>query len=255
MRPSTPTPLSRGSATGDRRDQRLHRRRSRATTPSAVPISGEQHALGEELADQPAAARADRRAHGDFALADRRAREQQARDVGAGDHQQERRGAEQREQRRAGRSRRLRRERHRARASSRRWSTGSPRRAASSARAARRSPRRAVTPGFSRKSDSMKCAPRLCCATSHVQPVPHVGVVRILKPRRHHADDGEERTVQRDRLADDRRIAAEPLAPQPMADDRDRLARIERLPSESRRRATGCTPSTREEIARSSRSR
>ncbi|PYR53252.1 MAG: hypothetical protein DMF95_04865 [Acidobacteria bacterium] len=24
-----------------------------------------------------------------------------------------------------------------------------------------------VTPGFRRKSDSMKCAPRLCCARSH----------------------------------------------------------------------------------------
>ena len=217
----------RGSATGDaatsaftdrHRDDDAERRSHR----------GEQDALGEELADQAAAARANRRAHRDFALAHRRAREQQARDVGARDHQQERRRAEQREQRRPEEADDF---VSRAAPRAREYSPlvdgfSAPRRlvsARSSAFAAS-----GVMPGFSRKSDSMKCAPRLCCVDVPRDAVPHVGVVRILEPRRHHADDGEERTVERDRLADDRRIAAEPLAPQPVADDRDRLARVER---------------------------
>ena len=47
----------------------------------------EQQALGEELAHQPAARGAEREAHRHLALARRRAREQQVRDVRAGDQQ------------------------------------------------------------------------------------------------------------------------------------------------------------------------
>ena len=155
---------------------------------------GEQHALGEELPDQAAAARADRRAHRDFALAHGRAREQQARDVGAGDHQQERRRAEQREQRRAEDSRRPRsRAASRARvplAVGRRVLRAEPRRQRAQLVVRRLDRSRPASAGT---IDSMKCAPRLCCATSHVQPLPHVGVVRILKALRHHADDREQR--------------------------------------------------------------
>ena len=180
---------SRGSSHRRRRDQRLHRR-DRHGDAERRAHHREQHALGEELPDQAAAAGADRRADRDLALAHGRAREQQARDVGAGDHQQERRRAEQREQRRTEEADDLGRERDRARARSRRWSTGSPRRAASvSARSSLFAGVDASRPASAGTSDSMKCAPRLCCATSHVMPVPDVGVVRILEALRHHADD------------------------------------------------------------------
>jgi len=43
---------------------------------------------------------------------------------------------------------------------------------------------------------------------------------------RHDPDDREERAVERDGLADDRRVAAEALAPETMADHRDALARV-----------------------------
>jgi hypothetical protein len=59
-----------------------------------------------------------------------------------------------------------------------------------------------VLPGCSRdRLHEMRAA-----ALRHVpgDAVPDVGVVRIRKPW-HHADDGEERPVQRNRLADNRR--------------------------------------------------
>ena len=84
----------------------------------------------------------------------------------------------------------------------------------------------------------MKCAPRLCCATSHVHAVPDVGVVRILESLRHHADDGEQRTVERDRSC--RRSTGSP--PNRSRHSRwlmtaIRLARVDRRLRETRRRA------------------
>ncbi len=60
----------------------------------------EQHALGQELPHQARAAGAQRAANGNLPLPDRRAREQQVRDVGAGDQQHEADRGEQRQQRR-----------------------------------------------------------------------------------------------------------------------------------------------------------
>ena len=61
-----------------------------------------QHdAFGQQLADDPAARAADRRADRDLAPAAGRAHEQEVRDVGAGDEQHEADGADQHEQRRA----------------------------------------------------------------------------------------------------------------------------------------------------------
>jgi hypothetical protein len=50
---------------------------------------GDREGLGEELLDEMAAARTERRAHGELPVPGRRARQQQARDVGAGDPEQE----------------------------------------------------------------------------------------------------------------------------------------------------------------------
>ena len=50
---------------------------------------GQQHALGQQLPDDAAAARADRGTNGDLTPSARRAHQQQVRDVGAGDQQHE----------------------------------------------------------------------------------------------------------------------------------------------------------------------
>ena len=60
---------------------------------------GEHQAFGEELRDQPAAARSQRRAHRDFPAARRAARKQQIRQIDARDQQQRRRRAQQQDQR------------------------------------------------------------------------------------------------------------------------------------------------------------
>ena len=98
--PSRPTaaPSSRGSGTGDAATSART-----ATIASPTPNrthEGEQNALRDELANQPSPAGANGGAHGHLALAYRRARQQQARDVRAGNQEQKRRGAEQGEERR-----------------------------------------------------------------------------------------------------------------------------------------------------------
>ena len=55
--------------------------------PERARDEREQQALGQQLAHQPAARGAERQAHRDLALADRGARQQQVRDVGARDQQ------------------------------------------------------------------------------------------------------------------------------------------------------------------------
>ncbi len=67
----------------------------------AGPESTQHGRLREELAHEAAAARAHRRAHGELPLARRGARQQQVRDVRAGDQQDEAHRAEQDEERRA----------------------------------------------------------------------------------------------------------------------------------------------------------
>ncbi len=72
-----------------------------SSTPTAPPTDAQHDGLCHELPHQPSAAGAKRRPHRQFATARRAAREQQAGDVGAGDQQHQRDGAEQHEQRRA----------------------------------------------------------------------------------------------------------------------------------------------------------
>ena len=69
------------------------------STPTTAPAKREQDALGQQLLDETAAAGADRRAQGHFALAHGRTREQEVRDVDARDEQQQADRAEQRVQR------------------------------------------------------------------------------------------------------------------------------------------------------------
>ena len=62
------------------------------------PERREDERLGQELAEQAPSGRAERGAHGELAGAALGAHEQQAGDVDAGDHQQQRRAPEQHEQ-------------------------------------------------------------------------------------------------------------------------------------------------------------
>ena len=67
--------------------------------PSVAADQAQQDRLGDELANQPRAARADRGAHRQLALPRRAARQQQVRDVGARDEQHQSDRAEQHQQR------------------------------------------------------------------------------------------------------------------------------------------------------------
>ena len=71
-----------------RADQRLH---ADAGEQHAEGAAGDrqQHAFGHELPEQPAAACAKRRAHREFTMTCLGAREQQVREIGAGDEQHE----------------------------------------------------------------------------------------------------------------------------------------------------------------------
>ena len=57
--------------------------------PNRPPAKREQRALGQQLTNQAAAPGAERRAHGELAIAAQQARERQVGDVGAGDQQDE----------------------------------------------------------------------------------------------------------------------------------------------------------------------
>ena len=210
----------------DRRrgDQRLDRSDGDGDAEHG-PHDREQHALSEKLPNQAAAARADRRADGDLPLPHRRARQQQARDVGAGDDQQKRRRAEQREERRPEDADDLGRERNRTRGV---VAVGgwifNPEALRQRAQLVVRS-----LDGDTRFQPGDRLHEMGAAAVLGDVPrdaMPDVGPVRIRKPLRHHADDGEQRAVERDRLADNRRVAAETFAPQAMADHRDPVARV-----------------------------
>ena len=85
---STATSLVRGRLVGIGADQRLH---ADARQPQAEGAAGDrqQHAFGHELPEQPAAAGAERRAHGKLTMTGLGARQQQVREIRAGDEQHE----------------------------------------------------------------------------------------------------------------------------------------------------------------------
>ena len=66
------------------------------------------------------------------------------------------------------------------------------------------------------------------------EPLPQVGLARKLKACRHDAGHRERLAVHGDDPSDDRRIRVEALAPQPVADHRQRFAREERRGGEAR---------------------
>ena len=227
-------------------EQELRRpRRDREPEPAAD--RGEQDALDEQLADDAAAARAEREAHGDLPLPRRRACDEQARDVRARDQQHADDDPEEQPQR----LRQL----------------LADRRAALRGRQQRHLPfqellarvrRRVAERGFlhflleQAMEERLQRGERLLerdagfQAAEDVHP-PAAPVVHVVPVRRHlrlhhhrhadarhvadvdavesglrDADDRELRVVHRDRLADHVRIAAEAIAPVRVAEHRDR---------------------------------
>ena len=87
---------TRGRLSGAGGQQRTQAPRSQQE-PGGAAQHGRQQALGEELADQPAATRTQRRSHGDLLLASLGSRQQQVADVGAGNQQHEAHGSQQKE--------------------------------------------------------------------------------------------------------------------------------------------------------------
>ena len=92
-----------------------------AARPRPISAAGDrqQRALGQQLAHEPAAPGAERRAHRELAAAPQHARQHQVRDVRAGDQQHAADGAQQHEQRRPRAQRQLVAEAHRRRGEAR----------------------------------------------------------------------------------------------------------------------------------------
>ena len=70
---------------------------------------------------------------------------------------------------------------------------------------------------------------RRAAVLRHVPPqaLPHVHVVRVVEPGRHHPDDDVGRVVEQQWPPDDRRVGAVARPPEPVADHGDQLARRE----------------------------
>ena len=82
-----------------RQTARMLAPQSASTRPTAAPSDCNQQALGAQLAHEPPAGGTEGEARGNFPLPGGAAREQQVRDVDAGDDQHERRASHQDEQR------------------------------------------------------------------------------------------------------------------------------------------------------------
>ena len=220
----------------ERRDSPIHRdgietrqsRRSERQDRADRPARDEQAAraarqrqqqtLGQELARQPGPPRAERRPYRQFARTGRGAREQQVRDVRAGDEQHEGHRAEQQVQRRPGAAGDLLPQRHDRRAF-----------VCVAQRIGGREPR----------GDRPHLAPGLCQRDAWRQPGDHavivgrsrgrlgdrgggepdVGPRREAEAGRHHAHDRIRLPEHRDRAAQSLAPAVEPAQPEVVGDD------------------------------------
>ena len=179
-----------------------------ATMPTDGAGEREHEALGHQLRDQLPRRRTEGDADGDLFFARQRARQQQRGDVQHADDEQQRDRAEQHHQRRPVVAELFVEQRHQPRVPALVGARVLQREAIAERidRAlrllegrARREPRD--------RFHEMRGATVLREVPSHA--LPDVDVIRIMELRRHHADHEVGRVVERDRLADDRRIAAE----------------------------------------------
>ena len=197
----------------------------RQQQPETAADDAEDDAFGEELADEAAAGGAERAAHRHLAFARRRAREQQVGDVGAGDQQDEADGAEKHQHGLADVADHRLVERDRGEVE--------PLVAVRILRG------EALADGLHLGSDVLEWNARLGPADGSEVPRAALagGEVRVVGDRhpddpagrvgealRHHPHDLGRYAVDRDLLPDRVVAAAEALAPQPVADDRDLAA-------------------------------
>ena len=183
---------------------------------------GEDHRLGEHLAYEPGRARPERRAHGDFATASRRAREREVRHVGARDEQHEGDGAHEHEEGQAERSGHLLVQRHQHEAL-----------ALVGRGVLRREPvREPVHRGAGRGERHLRSQPRHHlqddqppCRRCRVEPERpedvRVRLHRRAEVRRQHANDGVGDAGQRQRASNDAGVAAE-MPPERVRQENDR---------------------------------
>jgi hypothetical protein len=211
---------ARAPAAYERLEQREPVHRDEDPRPHAE--QRHEQALDHELARDPEARSAERRAHGELAPARRRPRQQQPRDVGAGDQQDGGRGEREDQQRPARVAGQLLAQRQHVRREIRRL-TGSSRtiprvtRSISACACSRVDPRLQA-------ADDREVVGRARCvlfrAARRGHPQPHVAL-QELKAARHHADDlvGARRSGAAS--GRDARLAAEAAEPEAMAQDRD----------------------------------
>ena len=181
----------------------------------------QQHAFGKKLADDAAAAGAERQPDGDLGASHRTAREQETGDVGARDQQRQQHRRSEGEQPLPRPSEQGLVQRHDARA---------PSRAFGELRGELRADGRQVGLGLLNchavfqtgcHHEEAGRALKLRLVERQRRPIIHV-VVGIPECRRHHADDRRRHAVQPDVRVDDVRILGEASLPERMADDHHR---------------------------------
>ena len=223
-RPSSATSSSRGVPSGATASSSRSRPYS---DEQAERPAGDRHeaALDQELADETTAPAAERRTDAQLVLPGRAARDEQVRDVDAGDQEETADRAEQDEQRESHGGDQLRGERRRADADVR---------------------VRLRILALEPRADGLHLGPGRCQRHARPQPshaeearmvaaIEQVRVVRdpqadrhedvvvaaeIPKARRQHADDRVARSIEGDRTAQGGRVAAEAILPERVADDR-----------------------------------
>ena len=192
----------------------------------------EEHAFGDELAHHVAAARAEREARRDLSSSSGKAREQQVGDVRARDQEHARHGAEEQQITLSLRADRIVQERHDL-DRRRRVDVGRVRRAVAGGdrRSSPRAPASSDTPGRSRAIGLEKeaAAVQLRRREKRHFAGPRDPDLLVIQRERgcglgQDADDRVGRAVERERLAEHRRIAVEALLPHLLADQHHVLA-------------------------------
>jgi hypothetical protein len=195
--------------------------------PQPTAAQPEDQTLGDELADQPAPARAERVAHRDLAGPGLRAREQEVGDVDDRDQQDEQHRALQQPQGRRERSDQIGVERTRLGADDhRRQAPGrdqlvqqvGPRPGLRDELGAERRERRARGEP---RDDAEAEARAEVLGEVEVGWRPDLRTLREAEAARHHADHGDRPRVEVELLADELRVAAEPALPDLVAEDDD----------------------------------
>ena len=240
-------PRQRG---GDRRQQAHSRAGQTDSDPAAE--EGQAQALGRRLPEQAASSRAQDETHDDLPLSSRPLREQQVRDIGAGDQQHQARGRQEHDQRRAYRLGQAVLDAHQPEPGNDRGGAvrprgGSPNRRAARGRRAgagtRRRWRRRYAAGPQPRQERVDFRrgnlPREAVfhAREHRDATASAGLgrrqdqwnpeprlrVREREPGRHDADHRPVDALQRHAAADDVRVGAESSLPEAVTENHDRV--------------------------------